>query len=132
MAGTSPAMTEETYRRSRVFIPFLDIPQIAVPAADPRLQFVVEGLDGRPGNDRNDGVVAASKIVDLDEVRRAFYRVELALGRLVGGVGFRVGPADDVAALPFVLLGGDLPRNKLQQKRFRIRLRHGLREHLHV
>src|SRR4051794_11660660 len=103
MAGTSPAMTEETYCRSRVFIPFLDIPQIAVPAADPRLQLVVERLHARPGDDRNDDVVAGDQIIDLDEVGRAFNRIELALGRLVGGVGFGIGPADDVAALPLVL-----------------------------
>src|SRR5437763_8370728 len=93
---------------SRLAVPVPHIPQIEVPAAEMGLQLLRDRRDPRAVHDRDDIRLADHQIVHLDEQGCPLYRVELAFGRRVSLVVFLVAPARDVAALPFIVLGGDL------------------------
>src|SRR5215218_7952246 len=94
---------------SRLAVPILQRREVVVPAADLDPQLVRHRGRLRAVHDRDHGAVRAREVVDADEQRRALDRVELRLGGAVGLVGLLVLPARDVAALPLVLLGRDLP-----------------------
>src|SRR5436309_723232 len=92
-------------------VPIPQIPEIVVPSADRRMQLVGDGLHLRTLNNRDDRVIAAHQVVHTNEQGRALDRVELAFGRSKCPVVLLVAPTRDVATLPFVLLGSDLPRD---------------------
>src|SRR3954451_13143576 len=119
-------------RPSRLPPPVLQGRGVVVPAADlePHLARYRRGL--RPVPDRGPGAIRAHELVDADEQCRALDRIELRLRRAIGLVDLVVAPAGDVAALPLVLLAGDLPGHELVHEHFRVRLRHGRVVHLDV
>src|SRR6266436_6426060 len=90
-------------------VPVVEVPEIGVPAALLHAQGVGDRGHPRAEHNRNDHNVLDDQLVHLDEQRRPLDGVELALGRAEELVVLVALPARDVAALPLVLLGGDLP-----------------------
>src|SRR6185436_20949203 len=96
-------------RGSCLPVPVPEVPEVVVPAAERSLELAGDGGNARPIDDRDHRLVAACQVVHADEQGRALDRVELPLGRAERLVVLLAPPARDVAALPLVLLGGDLP-----------------------
>src|SRR6266511_4880840 len=91
-------------------VPIVDVPEVGVPAALLDAHGVGYGGDPRAEHHRDDHDVLDDQLVHLDEEGGPLDRVKLALGRAVELVVLLALPTGDIAALPLVLLGGDLPR----------------------
>src|SRR6266850_1247459 len=135
-ASTGTAMRSRRMKylvRLPLAVPVLEVPEVRVPAALlGALEAVRDGGDRRPQHDRDDHDVLDDEVVHLDEERRALDGIQLALRGTEELVVLLVAPARDVAPLPLVVLGRDLPRRELVHERLGIGLRHGGRLHLEV
>src|SRR4029453_16479705 len=127
--GPGPAGPGPAAPRLSLAVPVLHAPEGGVPAALLRAQRVGDGGHAGTEHHRDDHDVLDDQFVHPDEERCPLDRIELGLGRLVELVVLLVSPAGDVAALPLVVLGGDLLGQELAHEQLGVRLRHGGRVH---
>src|SRR5262249_10787526 len=130
-AGSRPA--RPTAPTLRLLRPVRERPEVAIPAALYHVAHAVrDGGDARAEHNRNDDDVLDDQVVQLDEEDGPLDRVHLGLGGLPRPVVLFVAPAGGIAAGPLVLLGRDLPADKLVHEALRVGLGHGRGEHLQI
>src|SRR5262249_30350902 len=98
---------------SRLPVPVRDLPEIVIPAALMHHHAVLQPYRVATIDLRQNIMVGDDEVVELDEQRRPFDGIELALGLVIDLVIVLVLPARDVASLPLVLLARQFPGREL-------------------
>ena len=93
---------------------------MAVPGTQRHAKSIDGSADFRAIHQRNDDAILDNQFVQANELRCSFDGFELAAKGAIDLVVFRVAPARDVAALPLVVFGSDLPGDELIHKEPRI------------